>query len=313
MVKFQKVKDLTRVRKGDIVVFPKGSKLNLRPTTLCDLGLSIGETSRSDNDVRLVRDLITSWSPSERCLAFYVATVSAHAQDNRTIDDLIGLDVRRVAEAADPEIYGAYLVPLDWARPESPKMSKWVAAWSESATHSVTKAADEALKGVLAKDTAAEGPDGAANQVYDLPRQLVGREDDPRTWRRLGGRWSLPLAGHAIGDLSSLVSWSCYPKDCRIYACPKFLANVAHRGAYGLRPSKEWIDAMNGMCLSWLYGEVAERYEERMRSSKFFSRLLSDAIAADRTRVAVMKRLGRKAAQSAKADPLAGLEEATNG
>lgn len=313
MVKFEKVKDLGRIRKGDIVVFPKGSRLNLKPTTLCDLGLSIGGTSRSDNNVEIVRNLITAWNPSERCLAFYAACVFTHDRDARTIDDLIGLGVRHGAGPADPAIYSADLVPLDWARPESPDMSKWVAAWGASATHPVTKVADGALKGVLAKDTVTEGPDGAANQVYDLPPRLVDRDPNPISWRSYGVRWSLPLDGREIDDLTSLVAWSCHKKDCRIRISPKFLANVARRGAYGLRPSREWADAMNGMCLSWLYGAVAERYEERMRSSKFFSGLLSGAIAADRTRVAAMKRLGRKAAPSAKADPLARLEEATNG
>lgn len=316
MVKFQKVKDLKRLRQGDIVVFPKGSRLNLRPSTLCDLGLSIGETPRSDNDVEFVRRLITEWKPSERCLAFYAAAANpAYIRDERTIGDLVGLGAHPAAEPADPEIYGACLVPMDWARPGSPDMPRWVAAWDESsAPHRVTKTADAELKGVLSRNTASEGPDGAANVAFDFPRPPNDHDsDDQAGWRSFGYRWALPLDGRGIADLTSLMAWSRYPKQNRLYVHPKFLANAALRGAYGLRPSREWADAMDGLCLSWLYGQVAERYGERMRSSKFFSKLLSDAIAADRTRVAVMKRLGRRAAPSAKADPLAGLEEATNG
>lgn len=306
---FVRVKDPARTGAGDLLLLPASARgLNVGVKTLAKLGISIGDTCRSDNAGGLV-DMWMAGSPARpRSRLFVVASVVKCAGPDEDDSRFLGLDATvRTAETEGPKIYRATLVPFS---PTAPRWSfgQWAKCWDIATGGAVSRRLAELC--------------GAGNALPELP-SCTALEADRRfadafaslVWDEVGGEREEPLVSHSdmwfptirpgrepgktTYLLPSLAEWNVNSKCERISLPVAALAGLVARGALVLRPSARFRSRVTDWCASWCAGQIAGRYESRAAKSGKFLDGLRVAIAADRGRARSVGRVSAKTGREA--------------
>lgn len=300
MVKFTRVLDPERVKDGDLLVFPAGvTKLNLRPSTFADLGLSMGQTSRSYNSP----ETIAAWlSRSDGAARLFMITGVTHRSAPQGDDLLLTMDAcleRKIPEV--PRISSACLVPFG---PRMWAWKKWAECWNRTHKDAVTSEliAKVGAEGALA-DTVGVEDDQYMNQVWNedndlngLSGDLAGREAAEDWFPVRSGRDKVDLDSF---DVSTLMEWpgKWGSKSSRIYFHFGFLTNLAVRGAKVLRPDEEFERLVTASVASWYCREMQKRFLRRVLAGRTYLKGLMADIRRDAARArrydALSRKLGR--------------------
>lgn len=301
MVKFTRVLDPERVKDGDLLVFPAGeTRLNLRPSTFGDLGLSIGETSRSWNSP----ETVAAWLSRPDCAArmFMVSGVSGKSAPQGD-DLLLTMDAcleRKVPEV--PRVSDAFLVPFG---PKLWTWNRWASCWDQTHGGAVTKelAARIGPGGALANTVGVED-DQYMNQVWNEDNDLNGLSGDP-AGGEVAEDWFPVRSGRdkvdpESFDVATLMSWDGKygPKASRIRFASGFLAELAKRGAKVLRPDAEFERLVTASVASWYCREMQARFVNRVAAGRTYLKGLMADIRRDAARARRYGSLSRRLGQS---------------
>lgn len=300
MVKFTRVLDPERVRDGDLLVFPAGAaKLNLKPSTFGDLGLSMGRTGRSDNSPETVAAWLSR--PDAAARLFMVCDVS-HKSAPRGDDLLLTMDAcleRKIPEV--PRVSTACLVPFG---PKLWTWKRWAACWNETHGGAVTKElAALAGAGCALADTVGVEDDQYMNQVWNEDNDLNGLSGDPAGGETAEDWFPVRSGRDKVDpesfDVATLMAWDGKygPKSGRIQFNAGFLSNLARRGARVLRPDGEFERLVTASVVSWYCHEMQARFLRRVSSGRAYLRGLAADIRRDAGRArrydAISRKLGR--------------------
>ena len=287
---FDGVKDPERARCGDLLLLPAG-KLNLKPSTFARMGLSIGDTSRSSNDPRVVAKWLSK--PGARLLMVCNTFYKAQPSDN---DRLLTLDATPARTVEDPLLCDGALVPFGPGRWSA---GQWMDAWN--------KAHDDALCEALAARMGDGGalrlkPDGFATQVWDGEDWLSGNDiaESSEEWFPTLSSDPSDRAYSGTYDIDTVAEWNgdrWYAKQSRVRFRSGFLTNLVARGARLLRPTDEFVRLTTEHCVSMWCAEMASRFERRVKASRHFLEGLKANIRADRLRAGKYIRQARKSAK----------------
>lgn len=286
MVKFERVKDPERVRNGDLLVFPAGAtRLRLKLSTWSRLGLSMGETGRSDNSAATVTPwLCTDFGKHRAFMLCDVCDKSMPSSDEL----LLTLDATNIGRPPPetPRYASASIVPFG---PSKLGWNKWCACWNETAGNAVLNAVAAKLgaNGALGQDSG--GPDSYMTQVWDGERRLagLGKDDD---WDDTESWFPLADSGGSVDadsfDLPTIASWSggYDAKDDRIRFHTGFVAKCAERGAVVLRPGDEFRSLVTDDCARWFCAELSRRFTRRAESGRHYLKGLAADIRRDAER-----------------------------
>ena len=284
MVKFERVKDPERVKDGDLLVFPAGAaRLNLKPSTWSGLGLSMGDTGRSDNSVATVASWLCTDFHTHR--AFMLCNVSGKSMPSAD-DLLLTLDATSAGRPPPetPLYYSASIVPFG---PSKLGWHKWCACWNEASGNAVFDALSGKLgaKGALERDNG--GPDSYMTQVWDGDWRLAGLDKNDGDWDDADCWFPMvDSAGQTSADsfdLPTVASWcgGYNSKDDRIHFHSGFVAKCAERGAVVLRPDDGFRSLVTDDCVRWFCTELSRRFERRARSGRHYLKGLADDIRRD--------------------------------
>lgn len=301
MVKFTRVLDPERVKDGDLLVFPAGvTKLNLKPSTFGDLGLSMGRTSRSDNSP----ETIAAWlSRSDGAARLFMITDVTHRSAPQGDDLLLTMDAcleRKIPEV--PRVSTACLVPF------GPKMwtwKKWAACWNQTHKGAVMSelTAKVGAEGALSV-TSGVNDDQYMNQVWNEDADLSGLSDAPGRGFDAAEDWFPIRSGKDKVDLdsfdvSTLMEWTGRwgSKSSRVCFHCGFLTNLAKRGAKVLRPDEEFEKLVTASVASWYCHEMQMRFVRRVFAGRTYLKGLLDDVRRDAKRArrydALSRKLGR--------------------
>ena len=299
MVKFTRVLDPERVKDGDLLVFPAGvTKLNLKPSTFGDLGLSMGQTSRSYNDP----ETVAAWlSRSDGAARLFMIADVTHRSAPQGDDLLLTMDAcleRKIPEV--PRISAACLVPFGpklWTR------EKWAACWNCAHKGAVASelVARIGAEGALSTASGVED-DQYMNQVWDGEADLSGLSEVPNHHKfDVAEDWFPAQAGKGkvepdSFDVPSLLEWdgSYDSKSSRIRFHSGFLTNLAKRGAKVLRPDEEFERLVTASVVSWYCREMEMRFLRRVVAGRTYLKGLMADIRRDVERVHRYGALARK-------------------
>lgn len=303
MVNFTRVKDPERAKAGDLLLFPKGVKsLDLKARTIADYGLSVGDTSRSDNSWTTV----CRWLERKDEAARLFMIVGPQYMAGQTDDELLlSLDSTVKKDREDPLIHTASLVPFG---PAFWSMRQWVGCWDATTDGAVGEAL--ARKMGAANVLANEPPmrdgkkvldDRFASQVWDTDDELSNLDGNDACntsdeWFPMMPRGCREVNGGSY-ELSTVARWGgCGwgEKKSRITFKSGFLANLAKKGAIVTRPTEEFRELVTESCVAWWCAEMARRFERRHEASKFFMAGLSADMKRDKLRAVRYARQCRK-------------------
>lgn len=288
---FDGVKDPERARCGDLLLLPAG-RLNLKPSTFAKMGLSIGDTNRSENDPKVVAKWLSK--PGARLFMVCDTIYRMQPSDN---DRLLTLDATPARTFEDPLLRSGSLVPFG---PGSWSAGQWMDAWD--------KAHDDALCEALAARMGDGGalrlkPDGFATHVWDGEGWLSGDPDINECSENWFPTLSSDPSDHANADtydVDTVADWNgdlWYAKQSRVRFRSGFLMNLVARGARMLRPTDEFVRLTTEHCVSMWCAEMASRFERRVKASMHFLEGLKANVRADRLRAGKYIRQARKSAK----------------
>lgn len=308
---FVRVKDPARAGAGDLLLLPASARgLNVGVGTLAKLGISVGDTCRSDNAGGLVNEWMAGSPARPRSRLFVVVSVAERAGSDEDDSRFLGLGAAvGTAETEGPRIYRAAVVPFGPAEPRW-SFGQWARCWDLATGGTVGRRLAELC--------------GAGNALPKLP-QYPSLVADRRfadafaslVWDEVGGEHGEPFVhdsdmwfptirpGRGPDGttylLPSLADWRPDKKHERISLPAAALARLVARGASVLRPSAKFRSRVTDWCASWCAGQIAERYRSRAAKSGKFLDGLRVAVAADRGRARsvgrVSARTGREAAK----------------
>lgn len=287
--KFERVMDPEKARAGDFLLFPKGVRaLNLKPGTLAKYGLSVGETSRSDNSWDVVRKWMSRQDLDARLFMVAGPQYMAAPSDNEL---MLSLDATVMGVREDPSIRIASLVPFG---PAMWSMKQWAACWDDVHDGAVRKA----LAGKMGADavlcngsSGREHQDEYASQVWDTNDALSGAPsgaDVSDDWFPTIGRGSEEIDASAF-DLPTVARWDgCGwgSKRSRILFKSGFLSKLASKGAQVLRPTAEFVSLVTDELVSWWCAELSCRFMQRANASRRYLDGLKADMKRDRARSA---------------------------
>ena len=297
MVKFTRVLDPERVKDGDLLVFPAGeTKLNLKPSTFGDLGLSIGRTIRSDNSF----ETVAAWlSRSDGAARLFMISDVSHRSAPQGDDLLLTMDACLERKIPDvPRVSTACLVPFG---PRMWSWKRWASCWDQTHKGAVTAklAAMAGAEGALA-DTVGVEDDQYMNQVWNGENDLNGLSKDP-AGRESAEDWFPVRSGKdkvepESFDVSTLMAWDGKygPKASRIRFSCGFLANLAKRGAKVLRPDEEFERLVTASIVSWYCREMQKRFLRRVSAGRAYLKGLLDDVRRDAGRARRYGGISRK-------------------
>ena len=297
MVKFTRVLDPERVKDGDLLVFPAGeTKLNLKPSTFGDLGLSIGRTCRSNNSP----ETVAAWlSRSDGAARLFMITNVSHRSAPQGDDLLLTMDAcleRKTPEV--PLVTSACLVPFG---PRMWTWRKWAACWNQTHKGAVVSelAAKVGAEGALA-DTVGVKDDRYMNQVWDGDNNLSGLSGDPADMEDAESRFPLQSGKDKVNldsfDISTLMEWNggWNSKSSRVRFGCGFLTNLEKRGAKVLRPDEEFKKLVTASVASWYCHEMQMRFVRRVFAGRTYLKGLLDDVRRDAKRAHKYDVLSRK-------------------
>lgn len=309
---FVRVKDPERTGAGDLLLLPASARgLNVGVKTLAKLGISIGDTCRSDNAGSLVDVWMAGGPARPRSRLFVVAgVVKSSAGSGEDDSRFLGLDATvGAAETEGPKIRHATIVPFG---PTAPRWSfgQWARCWDIATEGAVGRRLAELCGAGNALPEPPPDAELAADRRFaDAFASLVWDEVRGEHEERLVGSdmWFPTMRpgqrepGKTTYLPSSLAEWRMQSKCERISLPVAALARLVARGALVLRPSAGFCSRVTDWCASWCAGQIAGRYESRAAKSGKFLDGLRVAIAADRGRARsvgrVSARTGREAAR----------------
>lgn len=296
---FTRVKDPERLKEGDLLVVPATKPLSLGTLSRC--GMSIGFTGRSSNDATLVSHWLAGIRTDPK--VFLAAEVDHRARESEE-QLLLGLDAVKTRDPEDPRIYAASLVPfgplaegLEWS------WRQWAGCWNDVTGGAVAKRLAELCgddmvlrsepgkNGAPAEDLAASCAwDNAAVTGFDS-----GDESDD--WFPTAERRMYRSGNENPFALKSLMDWddNGYPssKKTRMRVSGAFLANLAKRGAYVLRPPEGFRDAVTTRIAGECMDALRRRFLDRIVSARKFAGLLAADARRDCARVKKLLSLAR--------------------
>ena len=299
---FTRVKDPERLKEGDLLVVPAAPK-PLSLGTLSRCGMSVGFTGRSRNDAALVSHWLAGTRPGHR--VFLAAGVSHRARESEE-QLLLGLDAVKARDPEDPLMYAASLVPfgplaegLEWS------WRQWAGCWNDVTGGAVAKrlaelCGDDMVLGSKPGENGAPDRDLAASCAWDNTA-VTGldhgdRSDDwfPTVGRRMyrsGGENPFALRSLMDRDDNGYLS----SKKTRMYVSGAFLVNLVKRGAYVLRPSEGFRDAVTTRIAGECMDELRRRFLDRIASARKFAALLAADVRRDCARAKRLLSLARAA------------------
>ena len=298
---FTRVKDPERLKEGDLLVVPAAPK-PLSLGTLSRCGMSIGFTVRSRNNATLVSHWLAGTRPEPR--VFLAAGVNHHARESEE-QLLIGLDAVKARDPEDPRIYAASLVPfgplaggLEWS------WRQWAGCWNDVTRGAVAKrlaeyCGDDMVLRSEPDKNGAPARDLAASCAWDNDTVTgLDHENKSDDW--------FPTSKNPFA-LKSLMDWDnngCLSrKKTRMYVSGEFLVNLVKRGAYVLRPSEGFRDAVTTRIAGECMDELRRRFLDRIASARKFAALLAADVRCDCARAKRLLSLARVARGDAR--PLA--------
>ena len=289
MVKFTRVKDPERAKDGDIVLFPANERrLNVSTRTFTKMGLSVGDTSRSDNYPGTVSTWLARKDLKARAFMLCHAIFRGAPSKNEL---LLGMDAVAKRAEEDPEIEVASIVPFGPARWT---MEQWAAAWNETHDFAVQRRllATMGLAGSVRANwtTGTESPEDLyAEQVWDGYPICSARPDGADDSSE-----HFPTRRNAAPDLGTyecgtLMAWNragWNAKESRILFRHGFLTELAKRGTVVLRPTGQFVDDMTGQIAGWASAQLAQRFSDRVKACRrYLTGLMADVRRDDmRTR-----------------------------
>ena len=306
---FTRVKDPERLKEGDLLVVPAAPK-PLSLGTLSRCGMSVGYTGRSHNDATLVSHWLAGARPGPK--VFLAAGVNHRPRESEE-QLLLGLDAVKARDPEDPRMYAASLVPfgplaggLEWS------WRQWAGCWNDVTGGAVAKRLAEFCDDdmVLRSDPGENGApagDLAASCAWDNAA-VAGldhgdRSDDwfPTVKRRMYRSGENPFALRSLMDRDDNGYLSS--KKTRMYVSGAFLVNLVKRGAYVLRPSEGFRDAVTTRIAGECMDELRRRFLDRIASARKFAALLAADVRCDCARAKRLLSLARVAKGGAR--PLA--------
>lgn len=298
---FTRVKDPERLKEGDLLVVPAAPK-PLSLGTLSRCGMSVGFTGRSHNDATLVSHWLVGTRPGHR--VFLAAGVNHRARESEE-QLLLGLDAVKARDPEDPRMYAASLVPfgplaggLEWS------WRQWAGCWNDVTGGAVAKrlaelCGDDMVLGSEPGGNGAPAGDLAASCAWDNAA-VTGldhgdKSDDwfPTVGRRMyrGGENTFALRSLMDRDDNGYLS----SKKTRMYVSGAFLVNLVKRGAYVLRPSEGFRDAVTTRIAGECMDELRRRFLDRIASARKFAALLAADARRDCARAKRLLSLARAA------------------
>ena len=305
MVKFTEVKDLERVRDGDVVVFPANERrLDVSVSTFAKMGLSVGRTFRSANNPEVVGSWLVRKDAKPR--AFMVVGAS-HMRSATEDELLLGLDAVSSREREDPKISEGALVPFGPA-PLWP-MRTWAACWSDTHEYAVQQRLLSLMGtagAIRARRDSAETGDLCMNQVWDGNLPCIRRPESAADSREhvpalSYGETGATLNSYMMDDLANWCGpgWGC--KRCRIRFSSGFMGNLKRRGAVAMRPTAQFASDVTDYVAEWMCEEIAKRFGHRIDAGRRFLEGLAADVKRDGRRAKAYKAAARKLAPRTKA------------
>ena len=314
--KFARVMEPERAKDGDIVVLPAAERrLRLAPATWAGLGISVGDTNRSENSWETVR----RWLPKDGTgpRAFILLRMD-HFHQETYEEALLGNSATGVRAPRDPELYAGSMVPLSACRGWTPELA--VAAVDDAYDDAVRKAlARIGVKGLVADDASASVPDVMSTLIYDADHEISGLTGDDAEWCA-SDRY--PMAGPGPGEpvlapemvpLALAAHWYPHSKDERLHFHKGFLTNVVDRGGLVLRPDGAFVSQLAESLAAWWADEISRRFKVRAEMDRRAAKAMAEAARRDAARTGAWSSLARGCRRRALALPsmVEGLEEAS--
>ena len=307
--KFVRVMEPERARDGDIVVLPAAERrLRLAPTTWADLGLSIGETNRSDNSW----DIVSRWLPKNGTgpRAFLLVRLD-HCRQESYEESLLGISATGVRKIRDPELYAGHMVPLSVCNGWTPEQA--VMAVDAAYDCAVRKAlARIGVKGLVvdAVSDANPGsvPDVMSTLIYDnTDRKISGLADEDGDWCA-SDRYPMTGPDDTALDAETLplnlaACWYEHSKDDRLFFRKGFLTNVVSRGGLVLRPDEAFVSNLVESLAAWWADEMARRFKVRADMDRRAAKAMAEAARRDSARMGAWSSLARGCRRRALALP----------
>ena len=298
---FTRVKDPERLKEGDLLVVPAAPK-PLGLGTLSRCGMSIGYTGRSRNDATLVSHWLAGPRPEPR--VFLAAGVNRRARESED-QLLLGLDAVKARDPEDPRMYAASLVPfgplaggLEWS------WRQWAGCWNDVTGGAVAKrlaefCGDGMVLGSEPGENGAPAGDLAASCAWDNAAVAgLDHKDSSDDWFPTAGR-RMYRGGESPFALKSLMDWDdngyLSSRKTRMYVSGAFLVNLVKRGAYVLRPSEGFRDAVTTRIAGECMDKLRRRFLDRIASARKFAALLAADVGRDCARAKRLLSLARAA------------------
>ena len=300
---FTRVKDPERLKEGDLLVVPAAPK-PLSLGTLSRCGMSIGFTGRSHNDATLVSHWLAGTRPGPR--VFLAAGVNHRPRESEE-QLLLGLDAVKARDPEDPRMYAASLVPfgplaggLEWS------WRQWAGCWNDVTGGAVAKrlaelCGDDMVLGSEPGRDGAPAGDLAASCAWDNAAVAgLDHGDKSDDWFPTAGRRMYRSGGENPFALRSLMDQDnnngyLSSRKTRMYVSGAFLVNLAKRGAYVLRPSEGFRDAVTTRIAGECMDELRRRFLDRIVSARKFAALLAADVRRDCARARGLLSLARAA------------------
>lgn len=299
---FTRVKDPERLKEGDLLVVPAAPK-PLGLGTLSRCGMSIGFTDRSRNDATLVSHWLAGARPEHR--VFLAAGVNHRPRESEE-QLLLGLDAVKARDPEDPRIYAASLVPfgplagdLEWS------WRQWAGCWNDVTGGAVARrlaelCGDDMVLGSEPGGNGAPAGDLAASCAWDNA-DVTGLDHEAKSddWFPTAGRRMYRSGGENPFALRSLMDRDdngyLSSRKTRMYVSGAFLVNLVKRGAYVLRPSEGFRDAVTTRIAGECMDELRRRFLDRVVSARKFAALLAADVRRDCARAKRLLSLARAA------------------
>ena len=311
---FSRIKDPMRLKRGDILYFPPAAReprLSVGLSTFSKMGISIGETRRSDNHVARVRKMLVE-HPAGRGFALMVGdtwlTRSYRTGEERFIN-LIGNDGESATDVLPRvRMMTLHAVPVPGEEPDGYECESMYRVLRDRALAHVkslgvkwTEFFDGSVSGANAERFLQSVFDGspdraAADALPDVPGTLAGYEDP-----------SAPADDPSVEGLVRRYYGSGVNAPGDIYdhgfirVRGKFPGECVKRGAVLVRPSERVLDTMAMALVAPALRECAGAWVKRIEFVRSFAeglhREMGRAMARPKAFMSLASRSSPKAAQ----------------
>ena len=311
---FSRIKDPMRLKRGDILYFPPAAReprLSVGLSTFSKMGISIGETRRSDNHVARVRKMLVE-HPAGRGFALMVGDTWL-ARSYRTGEErflgLIGNDGESATDVLPRvRMMTLHAVPVPGEEPDGYECESMYRVLRDRALAHVKSLGvkwgeffDGSVSGANAERFLQSVFDGspdraAADALPDVPGTLAGYEDP-----------SAPADGSNVEGLVRRYYGSGVNAPGDIYdhgfirVRGKFPGECVKRGAVLVRPSERVLDTMAMTLVAPALRECAGAWVKRIEFVRSFAeglhREMGRAMARPKAFMSLASRSSPKAAQ----------------